>query len=421
MRFSINSWRGSLRSWITTATESSRPKTYARRLQTSVPPLASLRRARPLIPTTSTMRCDVTFPPSEDLNLGERRLTFNVSIILLSKEDNESLCLIPLEALKKPFANQYIEVGRGKSTLNPLPPSTVKNSCVPIFSWVLSEFTHGNSGEVSKSQFKEVLSDILLGMAAGLKRDPIVILRIDGQDLSEFLKGPGFEPHAISVFSQIESTGTMLDYVESALHNFSVDHGMPPPSDPWVTSKVIEPALEANASCLEERNVTQEGFVESLKKVIESIALHLKEDPVIVAHSGNTFDGSSIKRLLSNKYELDKAMETTWKSLPKDRHERMSKEYLRVAYDIVAPAAGLPPYGAVNQVDEVVNEVFKMVKADEAGSCNEAEFNKLILEILGDIMLQLEGNPVTVSSNAVVNEPEAPTFLPAASNHGESE
>ncbi|ERN18735.1 uncharacterized protein LOC18447103 isoform X2 [Amborella trichopoda] len=290
-----------------------------------------------------------------------------------------------------------------------------------IYDEVLSEFTHGNSGEVSKSQFKEVLSDILLGMAAGLKRDPIVILRIDGQDLSEFLKGPGFEPHAISVFSQIESTGTMLDYVESALHNFSVDHGMPPPSDPWVTSKVIEPALEANASCLEERNVTQEGFVESLKKVIESIALHLKEDPVIVAHSGNTFDGSSIKRLLSNKYELDKAMETTWKSLPKDRHERMSKEYLRVAYDIVAPAAGLPPYGAVNQVDEVVNEVFKMVKADEAGSCNEAEFNKLILEILGDIMLQLEGNPVTVSSNAVVNEPEAPTFLPAASNHGESE
>ena len=42
------------------------------------------------------------------------------------------------------------------------------------------------------------------------------------------------------------------------------------------------------------------------KKVASAVAEHLKEQPVIVAHSENTFDGSGIKRLLSNKFEVDK-------------------------------------------------------------------------------------------------------------------
>lgn len=46
-----------------------------------------------------------------------------------------------------------------------------------------------------------------------------------------------------------------------------------------------------------------------------------------------------------------------------------------------------------------------MVKADEGSELNQEEFNHLLLEIISSTMLQLEGNPVTVSSNAVVNEP----------------
>lgn len=57
---------------------------------------------------------------------------------------------------------------------------------------VLNEFTHGKQEKVNKTEFKEVLSDILLGMAAGLKRDPIVILRIDGEDLLEVCQWPEF-------------------------------------------------------------------------------------------------------------------------------------------------------------------------------------------------------------------------------------
>lgn len=38
------------------------------------------------------------------------------------------------------------------------------------------------------------------------------------------------------------------------------------------------------------------------------------------------------------------------KNIPKDRHGKMPKEYLRVALDVVAPSAGLPPFGAVDEV-----------------------------------------------------------------------
>lgn len=43
---------------------------------------------------------------------------------------------------------------------------------------------------------------------------------------------------------------------------------------------------------------------------------------------------------------LNSAIET----LPKDRNGKMSKEYLRVALDTVAPSAGLPPVGAIEEV-----------------------------------------------------------------------
>lgn len=99
----------------------------------------------------------------------------------------------------------------------------------------MNEFTHGKQENVSKTEFKGVLSDILLGMAAGLKRDPIVILRIDGEDLQEFINGPGYEPELASIFSQIESPdGSLRDYIIKALDKLTVEQGMPPASDSWV-------------------------------------------------------------------------------------------------------------------------------------------------------------------------------------------
>lgn len=105
---------------------------------------------------------------------------------------------------------------------------------------MLNEFTHGKQEKVSKTEFKEVLSDILLGMAAGLKRDPIIILRIDGEDLLEFISSLTFEPEMVSVFSQIESDHqeerlSLRDYIIKALQYLTVDQGMPPCSDSWVT------------------------------------------------------------------------------------------------------------------------------------------------------------------------------------------
>lgn len=57
------------------------------------------------------------------------------------------------------------------------------------------------------------------------------------------------------------------------------------------------------------------------------------------------------------------------------------------------------------QMDTTVNEAFKMMDADDGKIVKEEEFKKMLTEILGSVMLQLEGNPVSVSSNSVVHEP----------------
>ncbi|XP_048337174.1 uncharacterized protein LOC107427486 isoform X2 [Ziziphus jujuba] len=246
-------------------------------------------------------------------------------------------------------------------------------------------------------------------MAAGLKRDPIVILRIDGEDLLEFVSSPSFEPEMVSIFSQIESPEelSLRDSIVKALEYLTVDQGMPPCSDSWVMSNIVEPVLESCHGEDWEKSVSEEAFLVEFKKVAECVAKRLKEQPVIVAHSENAFDGSDIKRLLSNKFELDKTLNVALESVPKDRNGKLSKEHLRVALDVLAPSAGLPPLGAVEQMDKVVGEAFKMVNADDGNVVKEEEFKKILTEILASIMLQLEGTPISVSSNSVVHEPFA--------------
>lgn len=48
-----------------------------------------------------------------------------------------------------------------------------------------------------------------------------------------------------------------------------------------------------------------------------------------------------------------------------------------------------------------------MFDADDGKLVKEEEFKKILTEILGSVMLQLEGNPVSVSTNSVVHEPLA--------------
>jgi len=58
-------------------------------------------------------------------------------------------------------------------------------------------------------------------------------------------------------------------------------------------------------------------------------------------------------------------------------------------------------------MDEVIGEVFKTMNADDGKLVKEDEFKKMLTEIMGSIMLQLESNPVSISSNSVVHEPLA--------------
>uniref|UniRef100_A0A0D9XI67 EF-hand domain-containing protein n=1 Tax=Leersia perrieri TaxID=77586 RepID=A0A0D9XI67_9ORYZ len=274
-----------------------------------------------------------------------------------------------------------------------------------IYSEVLNEFTQGKKESVSKIEFQRVLSDILLGMAAGLKRDPIVILRINGEDLNEFVESPRYEPEVAAIFSQIESgNSTLRQCLLAALRQLTVDHGMPPASDAWVMENVIEPSLQELSADNLEQPVSQEAFFQEFRKFLAIVMQRLQGHPVIVAHTENTFDGSGIKKLLSNKFELDKLLDSVWRGVPKEK-DKTTKQFIRVGFDRMADSISLPPYGAVEQVDAVVDEAFKMAKADDGKPVDETEFKKLLTEILGAVMLQLDGNPISVSTNSVLHEP----------------
>ncbi|KAL0928333.1 hypothetical protein M5K25_000208 [Dendrobium thyrsiflorum] len=208
---------------------------------------------------------------------------------------------------------------------------------------------------------------------AELKKNPILILRFDGEYLKEFLASTQFEPEMINIFSQIGARSSSLrESIMMALEQLTVDHGLPPSSDSW-------------------------------------------EQPVIVAHTEKTFDGGGIRRLLSNKFELNKLLDLVWRDLPKESNLLSAKQILQVALDRMATSADFPCSGTVDQVDTIVNEIFNLV--DEKEISQLEQFKKIMTDILGNLMLQMEGNPISISSNSVVHEPltSPSTVLPSSS------
>lgn len=69
---------------------------------------------------------------------------------------------------------------------------------------------------------------------------------------------------------------------------------------------VVEPALQELRADQLDQPVSQEVFFQEFRKFLGIITVRLQQHPVIVAHTENTFDGSGIRRLLSNKFEFEK-------------------------------------------------------------------------------------------------------------------
>ncbi|KAF3614238.1 hypothetical protein FXO38_35789 [Capsicum annuum] len=126
-----------------------------------------------------------------------------------------------------------------------------------IYFEVLQEFAHRKQDKVSKTEFKEVFSDNLLGMVAGLKRDPILLLCMDGEDLLEFIKSPTFELEMLSLYFELELPDRSLkDYIIKTFEKLTIDQGKPPASDSWVMSNVVEPVVESYIAASNEQPIT---------------------------------------------------------------------------------------------------------------------------------------------------------------------
>ncbi|KAL9673255.1 hypothetical protein QQ045_029509 [Rhodiola kirilowii] len=266
--------------------------------------------------------------------------------------------------------------------------------------------------KLNETEFKGMLTDILLGMAAGLRRDPTVILRMEGDDLREFISSQTFESEAVCIFSQIQAPDKSIrQCLASALEKLTVDHGMPPTSDSWVTRNIVEPVLEYCNAEEYDLPISEETFLMEFKKAALDVAQRLKAQPVIVAHNENVFDGSGIKRLLSNKFELDKVLNSAMQAIAQHHDGKISKDHLPLAINAVAQSADLPPVGTFDQMDKVLTDSFKKLDLSDENTIDENEYKKTLTEVLESLMENLEANPITLTSDLVVHEYLESDFL----------
>lgn len=114
---------------------------------------------------------------------------------------------------------------------------TLSNYCnLLLIGQVLGEFLKGKRESVTKEEFASILRDMLLGVADGLERDPVVLRTLSGSELESYAKSNNFVVDAVGVFSELEkgSDGKVHgSAIKQALGRLSVHQGMPP-SDPKV-------------------------------------------------------------------------------------------------------------------------------------------------------------------------------------------
>ncbi|MCO5606883.1 hypothetical protein L7F22_061074 [Adiantum nelumboides] len=282
-----------------------------------------------------------------------------------------------------------------------LPPKGSSKETDHIYDEVLSEFLQGKGDSITKEEFTPILRDMLLGVADGLERDPVVLRTLSGSELESYANSSHFEVNAVGVFTQMEkgNDGKIpSSAVKEALEKISVGQGMPPASDDKIAKDLVEPALQS-AGVLKQGNLSQDEFLAAYRKSLLSLASLMKEKPVTVAHTEKCFDGTTISRFLKDESVLHQTLNDTWISLGpfKAADGTLSKSNLRVGLDLLAPFAGLPPVGAVDEMDHVVGESMKLVDAEKGGFVDKDEFSKCMLEVLGGIMLQLEGKSIAIS------------------------
>ncbi|VAI07705.1 unnamed protein product [Triticum turgidum subsp. durum] len=268
------------------------------------------------------------------------------------------------------------------------------------------------------------------GGGGGEKEEDQAKVVVDGSGIRELVEDrEAFGMFAESKFRQLDADGDgrlSVRELQPAVADIGASLGLPaqgssPNADhiysEQVVENVVEPALQQLSADELEQPSSRDVFFEQLKKLLGSVADQLQERHVIVAHTENTFDGSGVRRLLGNKFELDKLLDSVWRDVPAEHRKKApkGKEHLRVALDKMADAASLPPHGAVAQVDAVVDEALKVADAGDGKAVEEAEFKKLLTEVLGAVMLRLSGQPIFFSTSTVVHEPlsTSATLLPS--------
>ncbi|KAI3989481.1 hypothetical protein MKX01_022756 [Papaver californicum] len=271
-----------------------------------------------------------------------------------------------------------------------------------------------------------VALDDNIGYLNGRVDFPILILRMDGEDLLDFIEDPKYESEMMTIFNSIgihrHANGNngklyVKDYLMKAVKQLTVDHGMPPSSDTYVMNNIIQPSFEAyvkngvpdiiKSSIIYDDN-TATLLLKEFEKFGHILVQHLKEDPIIVAHTQITFVASKIKKLLSTKSNLlEKALDMAVVETQKDPNSVLPcKEIL---LDHLGPLTGLPPYGAIHQIDKIVDEILLKKNAEEENKVMEnkdkVKYLKMLMrELLEHIMLELEANkPISVASNSVIH------------------
>lgn len=187
--------------------------------------------------------------------------------------------------------------------------------------------------------------------------------------------------------------------VANGLKRLGMQIGLPPPSK---EAESIYAELFAAADFDSSGFVDRAEFELLLRALLLSLANQLEKSPVVVGTAVSSLesmvpgsrlmDGTDLLEALKDDAKITQLLSDRFDALDTDKNGTLSKSELKPALLRLAQLLGLPPAGTQEQLDKLLDELFRAVVSDDfTEEVGKERYISVSKEILKEIAACLEG------------------------------
>eukprot|EP00246_Nothoceros_aenigmaticus_P001141 TRINITY_DN11505_c0_g1_i1.p1 TRINITY_DN11505_c0_g1~~TRINITY_DN11505_c0_g1_i1.p1 ORF type:complete len:340 (-),score=91.07 TRINITY_DN11505_c0_g1_i1:562-1581(-) len=260
-----------------------------------------------------------------------------------------------------------------------------------------------HDGELDEETFRATVEKYLQALADSLQEGPVVISVLDGSVIRGLLEDEDefamLSENLFTEFDKDDNGKLSRSELRPAILQLGVEMGVPTPS----ATPEAEPLLSElfkRYRLDEAQELGQTQFAKVLQEILQDLEKLLQAKPVVVVHDLMVVNGSRLRKVLADDKLLSEVAETIFQELDVNEDGKLDKVEVRPILESKGIEWGLPPHQADGSTEQLFDEIFSIVDADNSGEIDRSEFQVLLKAVFENFAQQLELNPIIVDTES---------------------